>query len=329
MSLCDGAPPPTDELLLALPARVGALCRDPNGVPRTASGNAQGSLEGECRAWLAERCGALIEHGVMRISEQQYVDASGAPDSLRATVFHFRRPEAAHAYYSARLFENQHPSRLDVKEVAGTPFGFVRGDKASVLYGAKLFEFAFTSSRWTQAQIRESAAPLFDALAREVGAAVPSVVPENVRLLPEAERIRFGVRSLEANAFGVDGAGPGAFGYYQRGDRRYQLYVNDAGDEGAASDIERTLRRSPGARKLEKMAFAAFELHVGPELGSGHWLLARLGDRLAGAGEDLVDLDGEPQDVREAHRLSRLEKFRLVRDLLTARPAPVPSATAR
>jgi hypothetical protein len=133
------------------------------------------------------------------------------------------------------------------------------------------------------------------------------------------ERIPFGVRFVPADVFGIEGAGSGAFGHYLRGERRYAMYVNQTGDEGAARDIERTLRRAPGHHRLEKMAFGAFELQVSSGEGEGRWLIARLDTLIVGAGEDLFDVLDERSDVKEKRRLSRLEKFRLVRDALLRR----------
>jgi hypothetical protein len=320
-SLCDGALLQTDELLKALPQRVGPLCSDPHSSPRVAGASDAANLEDTCRDWLAESCNELVEHGVMRIAEQHYVDGTGGPESLRATVFRFRRPEGAYAYFTSRLLGVTHPSRLAARSLDGVPSGVVQGERASILHGPTVVELVFASPRLTQEQLREGAVPLFETIGREVSAALPdtNLVPDSVALLPLLERIPFGLRYVESDALGIEGAGPGAFGYYARADRRYQVYVYEGGDEGAASDVERTFRRSFGFRKLEKMALGAFELEVGPEFGGGRWLVGRVGGRLAGAGEDLIDVAGEPQEVRDARRLSRLEKFRLVRDVLSAR----------
>src|SRR5690606_291386 len=113
----------------------------------------------------------------------------------------------------------------------------------------------------------------------------------------------WGVRVSYRDAFGIDGAGPAALGYYTDAGRSYRIIVASYRDEVSAKDVALGLRRRPGRRDLEEVPFDAFAWSgaMGWAARARHWLVGRFQNRVAAV--------GSPPEPPESARRGRLRDW--------------------
>lgn len=318
---------PNQQVSRLFPISLGRFCADPNRPLILLDEPDAESFRDRCGQLLGERCPRLLDEGAFRVAVVRYVDKQHGNDTVSATLIGFGSNDGAYTTFSDLLHGALHPADTSGTDLNIAGQSILRAPEALLVHGATVLEAEYDSSRLTREQVADGAPELLKELLQTVSERLGGEfeAPLSVRLLPDAERIPFGTRYERRDVLGVEGAGGGAIGYYRRNEQRYLVYVNEALDEGAARDIERTFRKQSGYRRLEKMTFSAFELDLMLGGGKSTWLIARLDSRVVGVGDDLYGVTQASKEARERQSLSRLDKFRLLRDALI-RKAPPSSA---
>ena len=136
-------------------------------------------------------------------------------------------------------------------------------------------------------------------------------------------RLPNGVRTELANVL-VSGGGPGAYGYYRDGEKRWRVLAVAAPSEDEAKKVFAKLGEGGTAEK--GLGDAATRTLIGPT--KSEWLLARRGAAVLGVGDEtLVLRAGMPTEEREKRTLSREEKSARLADYLEKATSSAPTPT--
>jgi hypothetical protein len=146
-----------------------------------------------------------------------------------------------------------------------------------------------------------------------------SKLPEALLALPEAERVPMGARYVAGDILGIEGAGPGAVGYYQRDKKRWRVLSVHYADADAAKDVALTLRKTLGWMPHKQTPYDSFKLTF-PVSDTGlsvEWVITLQLNRVWGVGDESEVLDPALSDPLLAQRrLSYLEKLEVLGKLL-------------
>ena len=119
---------------------------------------------------------------------------------------------------------------------------------------------------------------------------------------------------------GVDGVGPGAFGYYRAGAKRWRVASVVRADAEQAKDVLSTLGKVPGASKEKGVGDGAVRLmRKDGESAPLEWVFARVGKAVLGVGDEPRVL--RPGQTAEEHArvtLSKEEKIERLKKILPA-----------
>ncbi len=112
---------------------------------------------------------------------------------------------------------------------------------------------------------------------------------------------------------GVDGAGPGAFGYYQAGAKRWRVASAVRADADQAKDVLSTLAKVAGAAREKGVGDGAVRLmRKDGESAAVEWVFARAGKVVLGVGD-------EPRVLRPTQTADEHAKVTLTKDEKTER----------
>src|SRR6185437_192543 len=103
------------------------------------------------------------------------------------------------------------------------------------------------------------------------------------RALPKDGMIPLSIRYVTKDLLGVDGVGPGAFGYYKEGSKRWRVASLVRADADQAKDVISTLGKVQGASKEKGVGQGAVRLmHKDGESAPLEWVFARVGKSVLG-----------------------------------------------
>jgi hypothetical protein len=316
------------EPLSALPGRAAGFCVDPYLRVRVVDASDGAEFDEICQRAFGELCSGITSWGLRRIGVMRYLEEGGSRGAVDVLAARFTGPESALAAFTERALIEVDPYEPSARAIDGLEFAVLLDATATLVRGVDLFELRYSGRGESRSRRLETAHRVLSELSRRL--AEPSVRGENtprpddapraVRALPTEDRLAWGVRMTSRDLFGVDGAGPGALGFYQRGALRFQVMVVSARDEAAVSDLMRALSHSPGHHDLEDVPFDAFELSAPLAVGDLplSWLVGRQGGRLAAVGSER-ELPLSRRDNAPRHWLNRAEKMRLLRKTLLLR----------
>jgi hypothetical protein len=232
------------------------------------------------------------------------------------------------------------PARARVTPLDAGAAAALDGEMAYVVRGEYLAQLSYANEAEAPAQRLTSAARVLPPLARALGARLPGqpVPPPAVARLPLEERLPLGVTYAVRDALGIDGLGPGAVGFYARGEQRYRIVSLRRRDEAAAGDVIATLRKVERATKIKDLGSpaVAFETTGGDGASRVEWVVMQAGAAVLGVGDEELVLgagagagagagEGSPvagpsRAAEERRKLSRTEKVRLLRRLVAPSP---------
>jgi hypothetical protein len=112
---------------------------------------------------------------------------------------------------------------------------------------------------------------------------------------------------------GIRGSGPGAFGYYRSGEKRWRLLSLVGRDADQAKDVLRSVGALPGATEQKGLGDGAARVVVQDPPGAhqSEWLLARAGATIVGIGDEATALRaGMSAEERDARTLGLADKRR-------------------
>jgi hypothetical protein len=281
-----------------LPRVVGApaaFCLDPNGGDKAFGEGAPLPIDHICDLFDGE-CEIYRGYGVRRVSEARYVDGT---------------TEGAYAMFTQRVVGDGDPA--DGATLRPVPGGAVAalGLGSAYLYrGLYLVELTYNDQNAAEAAVRAAGDKLLPALLKDIGDKIQGdlALPVAVTLLPTEDLVPLGVRFITKDLLGVEGAGPGAVGYYRSGAKRWRVATLVRTDVDQAKDVLGTLAKQKGATSEKGLGDRIVRLmRKEGEAPAAEWFFARAGKVVLGIGD-------EPRVLRASHSADEHAKITLSKD---------------
>lgn len=304
-SACLGTPTPHEpENVAALPPKAGAFCVDPKGSDRSYGEGSKTPLKpGICDLFDGE-CEIYVEHGVKRVTEARYVDGGGTAATIDVKLSRFGSAEQALAMFTKRAVGGGDPGHPSTpKPIPAAGLATLGYSNAYLWRGNELAEITVNDSELSAEKLRARAEELLPGLVKSMSEKLTGTteLPPSAKRLPTADRLPSGLKLELADAL-VKGAGPGAFGFYGTGDKRWRVLAIAAEDEAKAKELFGILSKAGSPEKA--LGDAASRLEVGPT--KAEWLVARSSATILAVGdESLVLRTGMPDDERARRCLSK------------------------
>jgi hypothetical protein len=330
---CQRAPKPNDPTNLAhLPPSVGTFCLDPGGSDKAYGEDAKEPIGGLCDL-IDGGCEIYRHFGVRRVVAVRYLDGSGTPATIDLMLSKFASRDMAYAMFTERVVGDGDPAMPDAPKPTPSPGSAALGvGNATLWRGSFLAELTLSDERASAATLRTRGDALLPELVRKLGEQLPGDIapPPAVASLPEQDRLPLGVKFVADEALGVHGTGPAALGYYRAAEQRWRLLDVVGRDVDHAKDVVRSFRALPGASEEKTLGDGGARAVVQDPAGApqSEWLVARIGNVVAGIGDDTTALhEGMTADERGARTLALADKRRRLQSWLDSlRSAPKPGA---
>lgn len=289
--LCSGGGRKVEDPAAAklLSPTVGNYCLDPNNEVRTYGKEAKGTIEQVCTELFDGECEVYRSFGLERVVAARYADGSGSPGTVSVNLSRFESAQGAFGFFTKRVVGDADPATLTAEPMDAGTMAVLGSGTAYVWRGAYVVELAYANDNEAPDAIRSSGKKILPELGRVLGELLPGdkQLPLVARYLPEPDRVRLGMVYEAKDAFGIDGTGPGVFGFYRRGDKRYRVLVLDRANEAAAQDVMKTLRKATAASESKTGEPVLTAVLKGAEGWSKtEWLFARAGKIVLGVGDE-------------------------------------------
>ncbi|WP_437679852.1 DUF6599 family protein [Sorangium sp. So ce131] len=302
------------------PRTTGGFCLDPNGAEKTFGESAPLPLDSICDMFDGE-CEIYKGFGVRRVVEARYVSGSGGTATVDVHLSKFGSTEGAYGMFTKRTVGDGDPAdEATPRSIDGGGAAAMGVGNAYLWRGQYLAEITYNDEALAEAALKSSSEKVLPGLVKELGAKLPgeAALPPAAAALPPDNLIALGIRYETKDVLGVDGAGPGAFGYYKEGDKRYRVVAVVRDDVDQAKDVLSTLAKLPGAAREKGIGDGAVRLmHKEGEGPATEWLFARADKTVYGVGdESRVLRSGMTSDEHAKLTLGKDEKAARLKKLV-------------
>lgn len=304
-----------------LPGQVVDYCADPHADARIYGNGVSLPLRDACVDSFGERCGEQTSLGLERIVQQRYVAADLGSAALQVDLLRFAEAEGALSSFAALTIGDSEPSRVGLTSFVAGDRAALGDDVAFVVQGRHVVQVRYRDEQQTLQQRTHEAKIVLPAFLRALCTKLPpsAKLPEALLGLPVKDRVALGERYVARDVLDIEGAGPGAIGFYQRDGRRWRVLSIHHPDVDAAKDAALTLRKSAGWMPHKQTPYDSFKLTF-PMSGTGlsvEWVITQQLNRVWGVGDEIEALDPALSDSALAQRrLSYTEKLELLGRLL-------------
>ncbi len=311
------------------PRKVSDYCIDPNSETRAYGKNAPGTLDQVCTELFDGECEVYRMYGLERVVTVRYADGKGSTSTVNVVLSRFETARGAYGFYTKRVVADADPVDTKTKPLAVGGAGALASTIAYLWRGLYVAELSYVNDTESPEALRQSAAKILPDLTKSIGNSLPgdTQLPDAASLLPETDRVPMGIVYEPRDILGVQGAGPGSYGFYSAENRRYRVAILERSDEASAQDVMKTLKKIAGATET-KLGLPVLSLpwHGSNDAIKTEWLFARQGRVVVGVGdEELALVQLTPQAAKEKC-LSREQKSERLKQLLES-VRNLPSAT--
>lgn len=293
-----------------IPRSAGDYCLDPNGDVRAYGESAPADLGKVCTELFDGDCELYKSFGLERVVTLRYVDGKGSPGAVNMNLSRFATKDGAYAFFTKRVVADADPVEAAPAKLAAGGAGAAGNTIAYVWRGEHVVELSYTNELESPEEAKQSGDKALLPVAKAIGEQLPGDKdpPKAVQALPSESLVTLGVSFTTADALGVSGVGPGAVGFYKSGSKRWRVLSIVRGDEEAAKDVMKTLKKTPGAKALKGQSFDTLLLErraddTSPKIT---WAVARKGERVFAVGDEEHVLSGD-QPAAEAAKVSLAE----------------------
>jgi len=298
----------------------GGFCLDPNGGDK-AFGEGTALPIGDIGQLFDGEGEIYHGFGVRRVVEARYVDGGGTTATIDVHFSKFATTEGAYAMFTHRVVGDGDPaSDSTPRPIEGGGAAALGLGNAYLWRGLYLAELTYNDEAAAVAGMKAAGDRLLPALVKEIGAKIPGDpgLPPAAAALPKAALIPLGIRFITKDLLGVDGIGPGAFGYYRDGEKRWRVASVTRADADQAKDVLSTLAKLPGATREKSIGEGAVRLMRKDGEGAPvEWFFGRSGKAVLGVGDELRVLRaGQSADEHAKVTLSRDEKIDRLKKIL-------------
>lgn len=269
------------------PRMSGTYCLDPNGGDQAFGEKADHPIDRICDLFDGE-CEIYKGFNVRRVVQLRYVDGGGSAATIDIHLSKFASTDDAYAMFTKRTVGDGDPADDATPSVTKGGGAAALGLGNAYLWrGVYLAELTYNDETAAEPQIKAAGDKLLPPLVEAIGSKLPGdeKLPAAVAPLPDAKRLPMGRRLVQKDLFRIAGVGPGAFGYYRDGKKRWRFVSIVRDDEDQAKDVLKALRSHPGASKEDGIGDGAVRLSVG-EGAPAEWIIARKGAALLGVGDE-------------------------------------------
>lgn len=316
------------------PRKVTDYCIDPNSETRAYGKNAPGTLDQVCTELFDGECEVYRMFGLERVVTVRYADGKGSTSNVNVVLSRFETVRGAYGFYTKRVVADADPIDTKTTPLTVGGAGALASTIAYVWRGLYVAELSYVNDTESPDALRHSAATILPELAKSVGDSVPgdTQLPDTAALLPAADRVSMGIVYEPRDILGIQGAGPGAYGFYAVEGRRYRLMILERSDEASAQDVMKTLRKIPGATET-KLGLPVLTLpwHGANESTKTEWLFSRQGRLVVGIGDEelaLAQLQPAQAKAKCLPREQKIERLKGLLDSVRTRPSPPSSPSA-
>lgn len=314
---------------------VNDYCIDPNSDTRAYGKSAPGTLDQVCTELFDGECEVYKAFGLERVVTVRYADAKGSTSTVNVVLSRFETPRGAYGFFTKRVVADSDPAESTAKPLTAGGAAALASTIAYVWRGAYVAELSYVNDSESPDALRQSAAKILPDIAKSMGSLVPGDValPDTAGLLPREGLVPLGILYEPHDVLGIQGVGPGSYGFYAEDGRRYRIALMERADEASAQDILKTLKKVPGAAETKTHPpVVALTTHPGGAEGvKSEWLFAREGNRVVGVGDEELVLNQLSTEQARAKSLKREEKLERLNKLVTSlknRPAAAPRGTS-
>jgi hypothetical protein len=310
-----------------LPTMVGGFCIDPHNEIRTYGKEGKGTIEQVCTELFDGECEVYRNYGLERVVSVRYADGSGTPAMVTVNLSRFESSQSAFGFFTKRLVGDADPATLTTELFDAGTMAALGSGVAYLWRGTHVAELSYSNENEAPEMLKASSRRILPLLGKGIGDLIPGEreLPAAARLLPEVGRIKLGLLFEPKDVLAVTGSGPGAFGFYRDGERRYRIVALERSNDQSAQDVIKTFRRVEGTVEQKgppaTITFAQRATADGPKT---EWILGRVGNAIIGVGDDELSL-ADP--TKKAERFSTAEKASrlaaLLRDIAKRQPAPI------
>ncbi len=303
-----------------VPRKSSSFCLDPNGGDKVYGEGASLPIDQICDMFDGE-CEIYKGFGVRRVVEMRYVDGGGSAATINVYLSKFASVDGAYAMFTKRVVGDGDPAGEDTpRAIAGGGAAALGVGNAYLWRGAYLVEMTYNDETAAEKAIKAASDKLSEPLAKDIGDKLPgdTDLPTQASALPKGKLLPLGIRFATKDLFDITGVGPGAFGYYRDGDKRYRFASMIHADEEQAKDVLGTLGKQPGATKEKGIGDGAVRfMRKEGEGPTTEWIVARSGSRLMGVGDEVRAMrSGMSADDVAKVSLSKDEKMARLKEAL-------------
>ena len=271
------------------PRQVAGYCIDPNGETRTFGEGGKLPMDAICTEAFNGDCEVYKGLGLKRVVHFRYIDGAGSPGTVEIYLSQFATSEGAYSMFTKRVIADSDPVSTAPRRLDAGGAGMMGSGRAYVWRGQYLAEMQYANEQETVVQMKASSDRVLGTMGAEIGAKIAGSpdLPRAAARLPTKKMVPMGIFYAQRDVLGVDGAGPGAIGFYKDGDKRYRVLSIVRDDVDQAKDVIKTFGSIRGATEEKKIADSAW--HVMLTAGDGaklEWVIARSGKTLTGIGDE-------------------------------------------
>ena len=301
------------------PRVAAGYCVDPNGETRVFGEGGKLSMDAVCTDAFDGECEVYKRFGLKRVVHLRYVDGAGSPGSVEIYLSQFPGADGAYAMLTKRIVADSDPAESAPRPLDAGAVGAIGTGRAYVWKGSYLAEIQYTNEQETPAQMKASSDRVLTPIAKELGSKLPGpgTLPPAAAALPQADLVRLGIAFAPKDVLGVDGAGPGAVGFYKAADKRWRVLSVARDDADQAKDVLKTFGKLKGATEEKGIGDGAVRFVLGgKDAPKVEWFVARAGKSLFGVGDEeyLLSTQTSPAE-RDKLCLSRDDKLAKLRPL--------------
>jgi hypothetical protein len=315
------------------PRNVNDYCIDPNSETRAYGKSAPGTLDQVCTELFDGECEVYRAYGLERVVTVRYADAKGSTSTVNVVLSRFETPRGAYGFFTKRVVADSDPVETKTKPLAAGGTAALASTIAYVWRGAYVAELSYVNDSESPEALRQSAAKILPDIAKAIGGLLPGDVtlPDTAGLLPQDGLLPLGVLYEPHDVLGIQGVGPGSYGFYADQERRYRIVLMERSDEASAQDVLKTLKKVPGATELKtRPPVVSVTQRVGNEAAKLEWLFAREGNRVVGVGDEEFVANQASAEQARAKSLKHELKLEHLNKLVTSlknRAAAAPRAS--
>jgi hypothetical protein len=311
---------------------AGGYCVDPQGEIKTYGEKGKLSMDEVCTTAFDGECEVYKQFGLKRVVSLHYVDGSGKGGTVEVNLSQFGDVAGAYGMFTLRVVASDPAEPTTPKVLAAGAAGAIGTGRAYVWRGQYLAELQYVNENESPEQLAKSSEAILTTIGKEIGQRLPgaTTLPPAAQVLPTANRVANGIVFYPKDVAGWKGVGPGAFGFYSEGGRRWRVLAIVKDDADQAKDAFKTIKSKPGSLPVASVGDEAAHVIVpsaGEDKTAGapkvEMLVARKGNVVWGISDEEYVLRAAPPAEREKARLTKDEAIAKIKPLLsTAAPAP-------